>query len=92
MIFCDYGPRTELEMVGILGMESNSKLQQNWFTGSVWANFIKLFTSVIYECFVTGKSFQPNLMFVGFRVLLGNIRLGWKSLPGTNSIAFCEYL
>jgi hypothetical protein len=52
--------------------------------------------------FVPGKPFQPSLMFAGkaeptqVKKLLGapllalpaNIRLGWKGLPGTNTLAY----
>ncbi len=34
--------------------------------------------------FVTGKPFQLSLMFVG-KAIHGNIRLGWRGLPGTNT-------
>ncbi len=50
--------------------------------------------------FVLGKPFQPSLMFAvkavaypseaPFRYLASptNIRLGWKGLPGTNTLAY----
>ncbi len=48
--------------------------------------------------FVPSKPFQPSLMFVGkarglpewstFLALIQNIRLGWKDLPGTNTLAY----
>jgi hypothetical protein len=42
-----------------------------------WASDIKLFTSVIYQ--------SSNLA----RVF---VRLGWKGLPGTNTLAYYENL
>jgi hypothetical protein len=54
--------------------------------------------------FVPDKLFQPSLMFAGearslstsvaheSAALLANIRLGWKSLPGTNALAYYENL
>ncbi len=57
--------------------------------------------------FVPGKSFQPSLMFAGKAgaypsegaSLLGrllasptNLRLGWKGLPRTNTLAYYESL
>jgi hypothetical protein len=60
---------------------------------------LKLFTTVIDECslnksVILGRPFQLNLMFVGknkngsLRLLAIpiNIRLGFKSLPGTNTV------
>ncbi len=56
------------------------------------------------EClFLRGLPFQANLMFVSkaaaypseafFRCsAVTNIRLGWKSLPGTNPIAYWAHL
>ncbi len=55
--------------------------------------------------FVLGKPFQPCPKFLGkasslpkevlhFRqapVLPANIRLGWKGLPGTNTVAYYKY-
>ncbi len=49
--------------------------------------------------FVTGRSFQPNLMFEGKArslprwdlPILTNIRPGWKGLPGTNTLAYYEH-
>jgi hypothetical protein len=53
--------------------------------------------------FVPGKPFKPSLMFVGkagaylrveplrgasLTTLLINIRLGWKGLPGTDTLAY----
>jgi hypothetical protein len=40
------------------------------------ANAIKLFTAVIYEFLYLAKVF---------------VRLGWKSFPGTNTLAYYEY-
>jgi hypothetical protein len=53
--------------------------------------------------FVPGRPIHPSLMFASkarilFRcftreglVLLANIRLGWKGLPGTNNLAYYKY-
>jgi hypothetical protein len=65
------------------------------------------FTDIINECmqyagvFVPDKSFQPSLIFVGETlewstlknapVLLTNIRLGWKGLPGKNTLVDYEH-
>ncbi len=44
--------------------------------------------------FVSGKPFQPNLMFAGKAEPTAptNIRLGWKGLPETNTLAYYENL
>ncbi len=58
---------------------------------------MKLFMTVT----VLGRPFQPNLRFMrktgDFQVLYfrlvalpANIRLGWKGLPGTNTLAYYE--
>jgi hypothetical protein len=49
--------------------------------------------------FVTGRPFQPNLMFEGKArslprwdlPILTNIRLGWKGLQRTNTLAYYEH-
>ncbi len=53
--------------------------------------------------FVLGKPFQPSLMFMvttralvkhlsdaPLQALPANIKLGWKGLPGTNTLAYYE--
>jgi hypothetical protein len=54
---------------------------------------------------VPGRSFKPSLMFVSIAggylseepevcftlALLGNIKLGWKDLPRTNSLAYYKH-
>jgi hypothetical protein len=39
-------------------------------------NLVKLFTSVTYEFLYSARLF---------------VKLGWKSLPGTNTIAYCKH-
>jgi hypothetical protein len=44
------------------------------------------------ECLDIGEPFQPSLMFAGKAGAPVNIRLGWKSLPGTNILAYDKNL
>jgi len=55
---------------------------------------IKLFTVVIHkwakklECFSPARPFKPVLMFAGTAGAYpseASVRIGWKSLPGTNT-------
>ncbi len=48
------------------------------------AFIIKLFTAVVYE--FSGAPLEGRLL-----ASPTNIRLGWKSLPETNSLAYYEY-
>ena len=40
--------------------------------------------------FIPGRTLQPSLMFPPALALPTNIRLGWKRLPGTNTLAYYE--
>jgi hypothetical protein len=39
---------------------------------------------------IRGSKGVDNLMIGGSAALVANIRLGWKELPGTNNVAYCE--
>jgi hypothetical protein len=40
---------------------------------------------------VPDRTFQPSLMFLAKANLLVNIKLGWRGLSGTNTLAYYEH-
>jgi len=64
--------------------------------GKVLNFFIRNLRIFVISYSVCPWQAQLNLMFAGeagayFQALPANIRLGWKGLPGTNTLAFYEH-
>ncbi len=68
-------------------IEKSFYVENSW--GLYYKNFYRSNLRIFIIVFVSGKSFQPSLMFVS-KAGATNIRLGWKGLPETNTLAYYE--